>query len=119
VDDITDQPNPLTTNFTRHVPDEPVHPALAQPRSARGRNSLAGYVLVVLGVLALTVLLAVIGGYVLVGITAVIVVLGLIHYWTWGRSLSRKVAKEQAELFRRQLQVDRDHLSEIERPRHY
>jgi len=119
VDDITDQPNPLPTHFTRHTPDEPVHPAFRQPRSAPGRTGFAGYILVVLGVLALTVLLAVIGGYVLVGVTAVIVVIGLIHYRTWGRSLSRKFAKEQAELFRQQLQVDPDHLSEIERPRHY
>ena len=119
MDDFTDQPNPVPTNFTRRPVDEPIHPALQQARGMRGRNDFVGYILVVLGVLALTVLLAVIGGYVLVGVAAVVILLGLIHYWTWGRSFSRKVAKEQAELFRRQLQVERDHLSEIERPRHY
>jgi Flp pilus assembly protein TadB len=119
VDDFTDQPNPLPTNITRHPAEEPIHPALAQSHSVRAKNDLVGYVLVVFGILVLTILMAVIGGWVLVSVAAVVIVLGLIHYWTWGRSLTRKVAKEQAELFRRQLQVDRDHLSEVERPRHY
>jgi hypothetical protein len=63
--------------------------------------------------------MAVIGGWVLVSVAAVVTVLGVIHYWTWGRSLSRQVAEEQAKRFRRQLEVDDDHLSEAERPRHY
>jgi Flp pilus assembly protein TadB len=119
MDDITDQPKPPPMHITEHPAQQPASPALAQPRGVPAKNDLLGYVLVVLGVLALTVLMAVIGGWVLVLVAAVVTVLGVIHYWTWGRSLSRQFAEEQGKLFRRQLDVDRDHLSEVERPRHY
>jgi hypothetical protein len=64
-------------------------------------------------------LMAVIGGVGLVVFLGVVLVLGLIHYWTWGRGFSRRVAEERAKLFRQELGIDRDHLSEVERPRHY
>jgi Flp pilus assembly protein TadB len=119
MDDFTDQPKPTQIHITEHPAQEPTAPTLPQPRSLGAKNDLLSYILVVLGVLVLTVFMAVIGGWVLVSVTAVVIVLGLIHYWTWGRRLSRQVAEEQARLFRQQLELDRDHLSEVERPRHY
>jgi hypothetical protein len=119
VDDITDQPNPTRRHITNPPALDPVPPALPEHRAVRAKNDFLGYVLVVLGVLALTALMAVIGGWVLVSVAVVVTVLGLIHYWTWGRRMSRQVAEEQAKLFRRELQIDSEHLSEIERPRHY
>ena len=71
------------------------------------------------GVGAVTVLMAVIGGLPLVGVVGVITVLAVVHYWTWGRSLGRRAQEEQARHFREQLEIDQDHLSEVERPRHY
>jgi hypothetical protein len=83
----------------------------------RARVDFLGYLLVFFGVVALTVLMAIIGGPVLVGIVAVITVLALVHYWTWGRGLARKLADEQARQFRDELRGGE--LSEVERPRHY
>jgi hypothetical protein len=63
--------------------------------------------------------MAVVGGLGLAVFAGFVLVLGLIHYWTWGRGLGRRVAEERARLFRQELGIDRDHLSEVERPRHY
>ena len=114
--DITNQPKPTQT----HITDEPASPTVYEPPSVRTKKTdFVGYMLLLLGVGAVTLLMAIIGGWPLVSLAIVVTVLGLIHYWTWGRSMSRKVAQEQAEEFRRRLEADKDNLSEIERPRHY
>ena len=113
--DITNQPRPTQT----HVTDQP--PQLEDPphQIVRRRLDVGGYLLLVLGVAVLTVVMALIGGWPLVSVALLVTGLGLVHYWTWGRSFSNKVAEEQAEQFRRQLEVDPNSLSETERPRHY
>src|SRR5258707_4568401 len=62
MDDFTDQPEPTDMRITDHAAQVPAHPALQQPRSVYAKNDVLGYVLVVLGVLVLTVLMAVDGG---------------------------------------------------------
>ncbi len=116
--DITNQPKPAQTQFTDQLADDPSDrepPATEQG----GRPDFLGYLLVLCGVAGLTLLMALIGGWPLVLAAAVIAILGLVHYWTWGRGLIRKVSDEQVEHFRRQLEVDRQNAAEPERPRHY
>jgi hypothetical protein len=118
VDDITNEPKPTQT----HISDQPgplPHPGMPPALDGRARTDFIGYSLIVMGVAVLTVLMAVIGGEPLVGVAGLIVVLAVLHYWTWGRSLGRQLADEQARQFREQLEVDPARLSEIERPRHY
>ncbi len=117
--DFTNQPRPTQTHITDQPAPQPLHPAALPPRSVRTRTDVLGYLLLVLGVGVLTVVMALVGGWPLVSIAAFVTGLGAIHYWTWGRSFSRKVAGEQAADFRRQLNVDPNTLSETERPRHY
>jgi hypothetical protein len=115
--DITDQPRPAQTQFT-DLADDP--PAVVPPATEQGgRPDYLGYLLVLCGVAGLTLLMALIGGWPLVLATAVVAILGLVHYWTWGRGLIRKVNAEQVEHFRRQLEADRQNAAEPERPRHY
>jgi hypothetical protein len=115
--DITNQPKPAQTQFTDRLADVP--PDMVAPVTEPGQPDFLGYILVVCGVAALTLLMAIIGGWPLVLVTAIVAVLGLVHYWTWGRGLVRKVSAEQVEHFRRQLEADRQNASEAERPRHY
>jgi flagellar biosynthesis component FlhA len=117
MDDITKQPKPNQRHITDQTPAGGT-PDLDVPH-LRVKTDFQGYVLVVLGVAAVTVLMAVIGGLPLVGVVGVITVLAIVHYWTWGRSLGRRAQEEHARQFREQLEIDRDHLSEVERPRHY
>ena len=117
MDDFTKQPKPKPTHITNQTPAGGT-PNLGVPH-VRVKTDFRGYVLVVLGVGAVTVLMAVIGGLPLVGVVGVITVLAIVHYWTWGRSLGRRAQEEQARHFRQQLELDQDHLSEVERPRHY
>jgi hypothetical protein len=117
--DITNQPKPTQTHITDR-PDEPTPDTEMAPTPiVRARTDFLGYVLLFLAVIALTALMAVIGGWPLVLLAVVVSGLGLIHYWTWGRSLSRQVADERANDFRQRLNVDANTLSEVERPRHY
>ena len=117
MDDITKQPK----RDQRHITDRPRDddtPNLHVPH-ARVKTDFQGYILVVLGVGAVTVLMAVIGGLPLVGVVGIITVLAIVHYWTWGRSLGRRTQEEHARQFREQLELNQDHLSDVERPRHY
>jgi hypothetical protein len=118
MDDITNQPKPTQAHITGQ-PAPPAHPARPAAANVRAQTDFIGYVLLVLGVAALTILMAVIGGPVLVGVVGVVTVLAVVHYWTWGRSLGRKVADEQARQFRDRMEDEGQHLSEVERPRHY
>src|SRR5260370_33658499 len=62
MDDFTDQPEPTDMRITDHAAQVPAHPALQQPRSVDAKNDVLGYVLVVLGELVLTGLMAGIRG---------------------------------------------------------
>jgi hypothetical protein len=116
MDDFTKQPKRDQT----HITDQPpAHTAQPAPPNVRVKTDFLGCTLLVLGVGVVTVLMAIIGGEPLVGVVGVMAILAIIHYWTWGRSLGRRAQEEQARQFREQLEMDQDHLSEVERPRHY
>jgi hypothetical protein len=117
--DFTNQPKPIQTHITEQPSELPADPLFPAGPNVRRHTDFVGYILLVLGVVAVTALMAVIGGWPLVVFALVVTGLGLIHYWTWGRSLSRKVADEHANDFRQQLNVDPAALSEVERPRHF
>jgi Flp pilus assembly protein TadB len=118
--DITNQPRPAQTHITDQPAEHPASPDLYQSPSVQTKKTdFLGYFLLLLGVVVVTALMAVIGGWPLVSVTAVVAGLGLIHYFTWGRSMNRQVAQAQADEFRRRLELDQNNLSEVERPRHY
>jgi Flp pilus assembly protein TadB len=118
--DITNQPRPAQTHITERPAEQAAPDDLYQmPGVQSKKTDFLGYFLLLLGVVAVTALMAVIGGWPLVSVTVVVAGLGLIHYFTWGRSLNRQVAQAQAEEFRRRLELDQNNLSEVERPRHY
>jgi len=117
MDDITKQPKRHQAHITDQAPGGGA-PNLGVP-PVRVKTDFQGYILLVLGVGAVTALMAIIGGLPLLGVVAVVTVLAIVHYWTWGRGLGRRVQEEQARHFREHLEVDQDHLSEVERPRHY
>ncbi len=119
MDDITNQPKPTPTNITEQPAPTPLTPAEPGPRDVQTRTDFLGYVLVVLGVVVVTVLLAIVGGRALVSFAVIIAGIAAFHYWAWGRGLSKKVAEQRAEELRRQSEEGDEHLSEIERPRHY
>jgi hypothetical protein len=116
MDDITDQPKPTQSHITRQTAPPP-HPDLPVPPNARAKTDIMGYFLVILGVAALTVLLAIISGMVLPVVVAIMTILATVHYWTWGRSLGKKLTDKESQRFRDQLQGVE--LSEVERPRHF
>ena len=118
--DITKQPKPTQTHITEHVTEPATPPADYELPSVRHKQTdFVGYALLIVGVAAVTLLMAVIGGWPLLCIAVLVMGLALVHYFTWGRSMNRRVAEEQANEFRRRLEMDKNNLSEVETPRHY